>query len=95
MKGVMRFGKKGKLSHPYVGLYMILRRIGKVTYEHELPNYLASVHQVFHVSLLKKCFGDPTSIVPLECLGFKKNLSYEKVPIEILDWKVTKLKLLL
>ncbi|WMV58132.1 hypothetical protein MTR67_051517 [Solanum verrucosum] len=64
MKGVMRFGKKGKLSPRYVGPYQILRRIGKVAYELELPNELASVHLVFHVSMLKKCVGDPTSIIP-------------------------------
>ncbi|WMV41796.1 hypothetical protein MTR67_035181 [Solanum verrucosum] len=64
MKRVMRFGKRGKLSPHYVGPYQSLRRIGKVAYEFDLPNDLASVHLVFHVSLLKKCVGDPTSIVP-------------------------------
>ncbi|WMV32992.1 hypothetical protein MTR67_026377 [Solanum verrucosum] len=92
MKGVMRFGKKGKLSSRYVGPYLILRRLGKVAYELELPNELASVHPVFHVSMLKKCVGDPTSIVPLEGLGVKENLSYEEVPIEILDRQVKKLR---
>ncbi|WMV45424.1 hypothetical protein MTR67_038809 [Solanum verrucosum] len=68
MKGGIRFGKKGKLSPRFVGPYQILRRVGKVVYELELPNELASVHPVFHVSVLKKCVGDPTSIVPLEGL---------------------------
>ncbi|WMV58068.1 hypothetical protein MTR67_051453 [Solanum verrucosum] len=89
MKGVMRFGKKGKLSPHYVGQYQILRRIDKVAYELELPNDLASVHPIFHVSLLKKCVGDLKSIVPLEG-EVKGNLSYEKVPIEILDQQVQK-----
>ncbi|WMV55629.1 hypothetical protein MTR67_049014 [Solanum verrucosum] len=71
MKGVMRFGNKGKLSPRYVSPYQILRRIGKVAYELELSNELASVHLVFHVSMLKKCVGDPTSIVSLEDLGVK------------------------
>ncbi|WMV55123.1 hypothetical protein MTR67_048508 [Solanum verrucosum] len=92
MKDIMRFGKKGKLSHHYVGPYKILRRIGKVAYELDLPNELTLVHPVFHVSLLKKCVGDPTSIVPLEGLGVKKNLSYEEVPVEILDRQVKKLR---
>ncbi|WMV14189.1 hypothetical protein MTR67_007574 [Solanum verrucosum] len=63
-----------------------------VAYELDLPNELASVHPVFHVSMLKKCVGDSTSIVPLEGLGVDENLSFEKVPIEILDRQVKKLR---
>ncbi|WMV29128.1 hypothetical protein MTR67_022513 [Solanum verrucosum] len=85
MKGVMRFGKKGKLSPRYVGPYRILKWIGKVAYELELPTDLAAVHPVFHISLLKKCVGDPASIVPLESVAVKDSLSYEDVPVEILD----------
>ncbi|WMV58081.1 hypothetical protein MTR67_051466 [Solanum verrucosum] len=92
MEGVMRFGKKWKLGLRYMGPYQILRRIGKVTYELDFPNDLASVHTIFHVSLLKKCVGDPTSIVPLEGLGVKKNISYEEVLVEILDPYVKKLR---
>jgi len=88
----MRFGKKGKLSPRYVGPYQIFRCIGKVAYELDLPNDLASVHLVFYVSLLKKCIGDPISIVPLESLGKKDSLSYEEVPVEILDRQVRKLR---
>ncbi|WMV19613.1 hypothetical protein MTR67_012998 [Solanum verrucosum] len=85
MKGVMRFGKKGKLSPRYVGPYQILKRIGKVAYELELPADLAAGHPVIHISLLKKCVGDPASIVPLESVAVKDSLSYEDVPVEILD----------
>ncbi|WMV25123.1 hypothetical protein MTR67_018508 [Solanum verrucosum] len=84
----MRFGKKGKLSPRYVGPNQILIRVGKVAYELDL----ASVHPVFHVSMLKKCVGDPTSIVSLEGLGVKENLSYEEVSVEILDQQVKKLR---
>ncbi|WMV33473.1 hypothetical protein MTR67_026858 [Solanum verrucosum] len=80
--------KKEKLSPGYVGPFYILRRIGKFTYELEFPNDLTYVHPTFHDSLLKKCVGDPTSIVPLEGLGVKENLSYEEVLVEILDQKV-------
>ena len=86
MKGVMRFGKKGKLSPRYVGLYKILKRIVKVAYELELPAYLATVHPVFHISLLKKCVGDPATVVPLESVAMKD------VPVEILDRQVRRLR---
>ncbi|WMV24490.1 hypothetical protein MTR67_017875 [Solanum verrucosum] len=83
-KGVMRFGKKGKLSPRYVSPSQVLRHIGKVSYKPYFPNELASVHLVFHVSLLKKCIGDPTSMVPLESLEIEMSLSYEEVLVEIL-----------
>ncbi|WMV50038.1 hypothetical protein MTR67_043423 [Solanum verrucosum] len=92
MEGVMRFGKKGKLSPCFMGPYQILRRICKVAYEIDLSSDLALVHPIFDVSLFKKCVGDQTSIVPLGGLGVKENLSYEQVPIEILDRQVLKLR---
>ncbi|WMV13471.1 hypothetical protein MTR67_006856 [Solanum verrucosum] len=88
MKGVMRFGKKWKLNPRYVSPYRILKRISKVAYELELQADLAAVHPVFHISLLKKCVGDPASIVPLESVAVKDSLSYEDVPVEILDRQV-------
>ena len=92
MKGVMRFRKKGKFSSRYVGPYKILKRIGKVTYELELPAKLAAVHPVSHISLLKKCVGDPASIVPLESVTVKCRLSYDDVLVEILDHQVRRLR---
>ena len=59
MKGVVRFGKKGKLSPVYEGLYEILERVSKVPYELKLLSELTLVHPIFHVSMLKKCIGDP------------------------------------
>src|SRR5687767_15435423 len=85
IKGVMRFGKKGKLSPRYFGPYKILRRVGRVAYELDLPNDLAMVHPVFHVSMLRKFIGDENTIVPLQDLQIEENLSYEEVPVEILD----------
>ena len=64
MKGVMRFGKKGKLSPRYVGPYKILKMVFKVTYELEIPAELAVVHPVFHISHMKKCVGNLVSEVP-------------------------------
>ena len=89
MKGVMRFGKKGKLSPRCVGPYKILN---KVSYELELPAELAVVHPVFHISLLKKCVGDPAFLVPIESVAVKDSISYEDVPIEILERQVRRLR---
>ena len=69
MKEVMRFGRKGKLRPRYVGPYEILQRVGEVAYELALPVELSFIHPVFHVSMLKKCLGDPASILPVEGLG--------------------------
>ena len=76
IKGVIRFGKKGKLSPRYVGPYEILQRVGKVAYKLKLPSELASVHPVFYVPMFKNCIGDPESILTIGGLGFKDNLSY-------------------
>ncbi|WMV54920.1 hypothetical protein MTR67_048305, partial [Solanum verrucosum] len=92
MKGVMRFGKKGRLSPIYVGPYKILKRIGKVAYALELPAKLEVVHPVFHISLLKGCVDDPTVIVPLESVAVKDSLSYEDVPVEILNRQVRRVR---
>ena len=81
MKGVVHFGKKGKLSPRYVGPYKVMRRIGKVAYELELPSEMDLVHPVFHVSMLRKCLGDPNAIVSLE-----------EVPVQILDRQVKRLR---
>ena len=92
MKGVVRFGKKGKLSPLYMGPYEILQRVGKVGYELRLPSELASVHPIFHVSMLKKCISNPEFILPIEGLVVKNNLFYEEVLIQILDRQVKKLR---
>ncbi|WMV45553.1 hypothetical protein MTR67_038938 [Solanum verrucosum] len=92
MKGVMRFGKKGKLSPRYIGPYKISKRMGNVAYELELPQELAAVHPVFHISMLKKCIDDPSLIIPTENIEIKDSLSYEEIPVQILDRQVRKLR---
>ncbi|KAH0641167.1 hypothetical protein KY285_037753 [Solanum tuberosum] len=92
MKGVMRFGKKGKLRPRYIGPYRISKRIGNVAYELELPQELAAVHPVFHISMLKKCMGDPSLIIPTENTEVKDSLSYEDIVVHILDCQVRKLR---
>lgn len=64
---------------------MIVRHIGKVEYRLDLSVELTVVHPVFYVSILKKCVGDPFLAVSLESIGFKDSLTYEKLPVDILD----------
>ena len=92
VKGVVRFWKNGKLSHHYVGPYEITQRVGKVAYELRLPSEFASIHPLFHVSILKKCIDDPDSILPIEGLGVQENFFYEDVQVEIPDRQVKKLR---
>ncbi|WMV23987.1 hypothetical protein MTR67_017372 [Solanum verrucosum] len=92
MKGVMRFGKNGKLSPRYIGSYRIFKRMGNIAYELELPQELAAVHPVFHISMLKKCMGDPLLIILTENIEIKDSLSYEEIPVQILDRQVRKLR---
>ncbi|WMV45707.1 hypothetical protein MTR67_039092 [Solanum verrucosum] len=92
MKDVMRFRKKGKLSPRYIGPYRISKRVGNLAYELELPSQLATVHLVFHISMLKKYMGDPSIIVPTKNIGIKDDLSYEEMPVQILNYQVRKLR---
>ena len=92
MKGLKRFGKKGKLRPRYVGPFRILCCFGKVAYELELPSDLASVHPVFHFSSIKKCIGDPAIVVPIQSIDIQNSLSYEEIPVEILDYQTRRLR---
>ena len=85
MKEVIWFGKKGKLIPRYIFPYVILGRVENVAYELDLPSSLSSIHSSFHVSMLRKCISDPSSVVPLEGYGILDSLSYEEIPVEILD----------
>jgi hypothetical protein len=85
MRGVKRFNRKGKLAPRYVGPFKILERRGEVAYQLELPESLAGVHDVFHVSQLKKCLRVPEEQIPLEELTVKENLTYEEYPVKILE----------
>ncbi|XP_070046023.1 uncharacterized protein [Nicotiana tomentosiformis] len=88
----MRFGKKGKLSPRYVGPYRIIQRIGQVAYRLELPTEMSLVYPVFHISMLKKVVRDPSLIVPVETIEVNEGLTYEEIPITILDRQVQKLR---
>jgi hypothetical protein len=91
-KGVMRFGKKGKLSPRYVGPFRITERVGNVAYKLDLPEQLRGVHNTFHVSNLRKCLAEPESAIPLQGIEVDQKLSFIEEPIEIVDHKVRKLR---
>ncbi|GJV50715.1 putative reverse transcriptase domain-containing protein [Tanacetum coccineum] len=80
-KGVIRFGKKGKLAPRYVGPFEILERIGPVAYRLRLPEELSSVHDTFHVSNLKKCLADANLHVPLDEIKVDKTLRFVEEPV--------------
>ncbi|GKV46428.1 hypothetical protein SLEP1_g53413 [Rubroshorea leprosula] len=86
-KGVYRFGLKGKLSPRYIGPFEILERVGEVAYRIALPPKLSNVHNVFHVSVLRKYEPDPSHVINYEPLELKEDLSYTEQPIQILDRK--------
>ncbi|XP_015163817.1 uncharacterized protein [Solanum tuberosum] len=92
MKGVMRFGKRGKLSPMYIEPFEVLKRVGKVTYELALPPGLSGMHPVFHVSMLKKYHDDRNHIICWDSVLLNENMSYEKEPIAILDGEIRKLR---
>ncbi|KAF5474738.1 hypothetical protein F2P56_006609 [Juglans regia] len=92
MKGVMRFGKKGKLSPRFIGPFEILERIGAAAYRLALPPHLSTVHNVFHVSMLRKYVPDPAHVLEYEPLQIRDDLSYEEVPVRILAQKAQVLR---
>ncbi|GKA70039.1 hypothetical protein Tco_0776103, partial [Tanacetum coccineum] len=91
-KGVVHFGKKGKLTPRFVGLFEITERIGPVAYRLRLPDELNGVHDTFHVSSLKKCLTDPTLQVPLDEIQIDAKLNFVEEPVEILERELKNLK---
>ncbi|GJR24389.1 hypothetical protein Tco_0972916 [Tanacetum coccineum] len=87
-KGVVRFGKRGKLNPRYVGPFKVLEKVGSVAYKLELPEELSRVHNTFHVSNLKKCYADKPLAVPLDGLHFDDKLQFVKDSVEIMDREV-------
>ncbi|GJZ43787.1 putative reverse transcriptase domain-containing protein [Tanacetum coccineum] len=91
-KGVVRFGKKGKLAPRFVGPFKIIEKVGPVAYRLDLPKELNGVHYTFHVSNLKKCLADPTLQVPLDEIQVDAKLNFVEELVEILDREFKKLK---
>ncbi|GJQ88935.1 putative reverse transcriptase domain-containing protein [Tanacetum coccineum] len=91
-KGVVRFGKRGKLNPRYVGPFKVLEKVGEVAYKLELPKELSRVHNIFHVSNLKKCHADEPLAVPLDGLHLDDKLHFVEEPVEIVGHEVKRLK---
>ena len=87
MRGVHRFGVRGKLAPRYVGPYKVLERCGTIAYRLQLLDILSVVHNVFHVSQIKKYLWVPEEVVEIEGLHLQPDLSYIEHPIKILDEK--------
>ena len=85
MKGVMRFGKKGKLSPRYVGPFEIMERVGAVAYRLALSPDMAQIHSVFHISQLRKYISDPSHVLQQQGVEVSADLTYEEEPIAIVD----------
>nr|GEX92032.1 putative reverse transcriptase domain-containing protein [Tanacetum cinerariifolium] len=91
-KGVVRFGKRGKLNPRYVGPFKLLAKVGKVAYRLELPQELSRVHHTFHVSNLKKCYADEPLVMPLEGIHVEDKLQFVEEPVEIMKREIKRLK---
>ncbi|WVZ70848.1 hypothetical protein U9M48_019484 [Paspalum notatum var. saurae] len=85
MRGIRRFNMKGKLAPRYIGPFKIVERKGEVAYKLELPPNLSGIHNVFHVSQLKKCLRVPEEQAPLEGLDVQEDLTYTEHPVKILE----------
>ena len=92
MKGVSRFGKKGKLAPCYIGPFEILERVNPVAYRLVLPAELSQVHNVFHVSMLRKYIRDPLHVIDNFGIVVNEDLGYEENPIRIIDRQVKQLR---
>ncbi|GJT60444.1 putative reverse transcriptase domain-containing protein [Tanacetum coccineum] len=91
-KGVIRFGKRGKLNPRYIGPFKILDKVGTLAYRLELPEQLSQVHSTFHVSNLKKCFVDEPLAIPLDEIQIDDKLNFIEELVEIMDREIKRLK---
>ncbi|XP_022874169.1 uncharacterized protein LOC111392995 [Olea europaea var. sylvestris] len=88
IKGVLRFGKKGKLKPRFIGPFDVFERIGDVVHRLALPPELSAIHNVFHISILRKYLQDPNHVINHQNLDVQHDLTYEKMPLRILERNV-------
>ncbi|GJV94762.1 putative reverse transcriptase domain-containing protein [Tanacetum coccineum] len=91
-KGVVRFGKRGKLNLRYVGPFKVLAKVGKVAYRLELPQEFSRFHHTFHVSNLKKCYTDEPLVMPLEGIHVDDKFQFVEEPVEIIEREIKRLE---
>ncbi|XP_060675534.1 uncharacterized protein LOC132804976 [Ziziphus jujuba] len=91
-KGVVRFGQRGKLSPRYIGPYEIVERIGPVAYRVDLSEELSRVHDVFHISMLRKYISNPSHVLETPKIELGDDLSYEEQPVQILGREEKRLR---
>ncbi|KAL2237105.1 UNVERIFIED_CONTAM: Transposon Tf2-11 polyprotein, partial [Sesamum indicum] len=91
-RGILRFGKQGKLSPRYIGPYEILERVGPLAYQLALPTELSQIHDVFHVSMLRRYRSDPSHILYEPEIEISEGLTFVEEPTEILDRSIKKLR---
>ncbi|GKB96277.1 hypothetical protein Tco_0982414 [Tanacetum coccineum] len=91
-KGVIRFGKRGKLNPRYIKPFKIIERIVPVAYKLELPEELGNVHSTFYVSNLKKCLSDESLVIPMKELRLDDKLNFVEEPVDFMDREVKQLK---
>ncbi|XP_070054841.1 uncharacterized protein [Nicotiana tomentosiformis] len=92
MKGIMRFGKNGKLNPRFIGPFEVLRRVGEVAYELAFPPSLSGIHLVFHMSILQKYHVDRSHVLDYSTVQLDESLGYEEEPVSIVDRHVRQLR---